>query len=104
MSEGDNVVCLRPVNAPDAFVETAAQGMFADGAPDLPVFAPQGTVKPFNKRFLWSVLARAVSFSAGNAGASKMSLRSRLDALEKVVGQRSHSGSRTPADLRRIGN
>jgi hypothetical protein len=70
MSEGDNVVCLRPVNAPDAFVETAAQDV-AEAVLRITGFRAQGTVKPFNKRFLWSVLARASELLREHLGASK---------------------------------
>lgn len=55
---GDNVVCLRPANAPDAFVETAAQEV-AEAVLSITGFNVQGKVQPFNMRFLWAVLARA---------------------------------------------
>jgi hypothetical protein len=68
--EGDNVVCLRPVNAPDAFVETAAQDV-AEAVLRITGFRAKGTVKTFNKRFLWFVLARASEILREHLGAFK---------------------------------
>jgi hypothetical protein len=56
--EGDNVVCLRAANAPNAFVETAAQEV-AEAVMSITGFRAHGPVKPFHIRYLWDVMARA---------------------------------------------